>query len=339
MSGRLLLGIACGVGMPPATAMVSEVTPKNWRVATKAVSSCAYVLGSLVVAIFAALEDPTLANLNWRRLVVMASIAPLIWFVLALFFLRESPVYLASVGRLDEAKEGFDWMARTNGVHVPELRDEVWARKDGKQEQPGLRYLLGIVFGEKYCYITVAACYCCFAINMLSTGDGYAAPQILQQVSEMLAAYQLVLKYSISFLALILVSIIAQMYSRRSMIILCHCLNAFFTTTFAWGGSRPEPRGLLASIAFQNGTELLTIGAQLGSLVIYQLAVEYYPTIASSTGGAVIIGGGRLGAVIAPLIFETMRSLTGSWTSFYYLLCGMNVLAIGAAYAMPYMRV
>merc|ERR1719160_1339430 len=54
-------------------------------------------------------------------------------------------------------------------------------------------------------------------------------------------------------------------------------------------------------------------------VVVYQYASEIYPSIARTTGSAICVSGGRLGAILAPVFFETLADYTGHFTSFFMM--------------------
>merc|ERR1711918_117793 len=56
------------------------------------------------------------------------------------------------------------------------------------------------------------------------------------------------------------------------------------------------------------------------------VAVEIYPPSSSATGGAFIIGVARIGAIIAPDMFEFLRSWRGDWQSFFELSSTFQVV-------------
>merc|ERR1740127_217756 len=51
----------------------------------------------------------------------------------------------------------------------------------------------------------------------------------------------------------------------------------------------------------------------IGFVVVYQYAIEIYPTEARTTGSAITMGSGRIAGIIAPLVFEGLYSSTGSF--------------------------
>lgn len=330
LTGRSMLGFAMGIGIPPSTALVSEITPEAWRIPTKAFSSAFAAIGGLFVAIMAALDDPTYQNLHWRHLMVMCSIPPAFWWAISQFLLRESPVFLASVGKHEEAKVEFRRLQQMNGKFDLNV-DYVPPRDQAEMPDQAPRRPVDAVrtlFSRKYWYTTTALLVACFAINLVSTGDAYASPQVLvDHTSELEPGWLFVVKYSIAVAATVAAGLLAQVVPRKTSVILALVILSTVCISFAtcaqWDGPRPP----FISAVFMFGAHGSVVGNAIGTIVIYQLSVEIYPTTAAATGGAVVIGGGRIASVIAPMMFETMRE-SFHWESFYYAMAATCMVAI-----------
>merc|ERR1719326_1552300 len=80
------------------------------------------------------------------------------------------------------------------------------------------------------------------------------------------------------------------------------------------------PSGLntLATIVYFLGFLISKLEEVLGVVVLYQAGVEIPPTRASATGGSLVASAGKLGSLMAPLVFEWLRSLFGAWNIFFY---------------------
>merc|ERR1711974_52432 len=65
-----------------------------------------------------------------------------------------------------------------------------------------------------------------------------------------------------------------------------------------------------------------------GFTVIFQLAVEIYPPTSSAVGGALVIGMGRVGGIVAPELFDYMLMATGMWETFFYVQTSCCIVAL-----------
>merc|ERR1719188_1673116 len=67
----------------------------------------------------------------------------------------------------------------------------------------------------------------------------------------------------------------------------------------------------------------------------YQLSVEICPPNVATTSGSIIIGSGRVGSMIAPLLFENLKLLTGHSNGFFITLGVLCAVAVFAAPLAP----
>lgn len=338
---RCLVGVAMGFGMPPAAAMISEITPEWCRISMRVGVTICFSLGFLLISLLAAFDDPSLENLHWRHLMLIGALPPAVFMILCFFFLYESPVFLAAVGKHAEAKKVFRSMAWMNSTDHCDLDYSVPSKADAptpaldEAPQTTLCEQMRMVFSPQLWFTTVAVFWAAFCINLAAYGDGYAAPQILGETSSFPPAWRCVIKSATSVLWTLVAGVLARAASRKTMVIASTTISATVCFAFAVAGPCPAPRPLLLAMLYQYGANGSAIGAAFGYVVIFQIAVEIYPTAASSTGGALIMGGGRVAAVAAPLLFENFRQATGDWTSFYYFMGASCVSASIAVQCMP----
>ncbi|CAE8585887.1 unnamed protein product [Polarella glacialis] len=74
---------------------------------------------------------------------------------------------------------------------------------------------------------------------------------------------------------------------------------------------------------------------QIGSISLYTFAAESYPVAARATGTAVVIGVGRIGAVLAPLVYQGLHDATGSHQAFFILVAALAAFSALPALAPP----
>ncbi|KAJ0243221.1 Sugar transporter ERD6-like 14 [Hirschfeldia incana] len=94
--GRLLHGIGIGISAYLGPIYMTEITPRNLR---GAVSSCSQLFAIVGSSVFYALGTVV----GWRDLAILGTI-PFLVIVPLLFFIPESPRWLAKVGRENEVK-------------------------------------------------------------------------------------------------------------------------------------------------------------------------------------------------------------------------------------------
>uniref|UniRef100_A0A182PR94 Major facilitator superfamily (MFS) profile domain-containing protein n=1 Tax=Anopheles epiroticus TaxID=199890 RepID=A0A182PR94_9DIPT len=100
--GLALAGLSGGLGEAPVLTYVAEVTEPRYRGMLAATGSTCVILGVL-------LEFLMGTFMKWRTVALISAIVPILAIVF-LFFIPESPVWLASKGRLEEAKAALAWL-------------------------------------------------------------------------------------------------------------------------------------------------------------------------------------------------------------------------------------
>jgi len=334
---RTMLGFGMGLGLPPSTALLSEVTPVRWRMLMRALNYIFWNLGSLFVCVSAGILDPQLdETLSWRCLLLICSCPAILLLVSSFFFLPDSPAFLESVGKHREAQDVLCFLQKMNGIadgHVDHEPPLPTSSSSTAEIQP-LSEQLKDLFSPQLCMPTLIILFASFCIHMTSYGYAFASPQILTEVSSIPAAWQMVSSCAVAFPIIIGLWPIAQSLSRKSCIILALALNAAVSGAFAVSGAQAVPRRWYYEMLFQFGYLGNTAGSTLGYMVLFQVAVEIYPVTIAASGGALTMGVGRLGALLAPLLFEQMYAAFG-WPSFFILTCFLNATAALLAVTLP----
>jgi len=100
--GRILGGLAIGLGSSPAGVYITEITTPAWRTTFGGGLSAFYMVGMVLVF--------TVGKwVHWRVLAGCCSVFPMLSMVL-LFFIPESPSWLVTQGRLGEARKALQWL-------------------------------------------------------------------------------------------------------------------------------------------------------------------------------------------------------------------------------------
>ncbi|CAJ1338101.1 unnamed protein product, partial [Effrenium voratum] len=84
--------------------------------------------------------------------------------------------------------------------------------------------------------------------------------------------------------------------------------------------------GLLYSVLLQAGYLGVKMILGIGFVVVYACACTAFPVAVRTTGTAACIAGGRVGGILAPLIFEQLMESFGSWEAFFFFLTGGYIL-------------
>lgn len=325
---RLMVGVSFGIGQPAFGALSSETTPAYWRIAMNGFYESLFTLGEVYSCLLLWFEDPYMQQLNWRRLLLLGAAPSAVLGVIAYFFLLPSPSYLAVSGDYDGTKKVLHAMARQNGVQLEsaEFKPVKQAERSGME-----KYLrpLSIVFSRRLLYSTLATCYSCFVMNCVFYGCIYAFPQVVTTV-EMgpNPVMTLLLGALLELPGTVLGVVCGMLWPRKPTMLLGFVLTSLSLIAFglgAAGGSSYD------QLLLHSGYFGIKVFACIDFIIVYQYATEIYPTEARTTGTATCIAGGRLGGIVAPIIFEHLLEATGSFVTFFYViaaLCVVNMVLI-----------
>ncbi|XP_058117746.1 solute carrier family 2, facilitated glucose transporter member 10-like [Anopheles ziemanni] len=100
--GLALAGLSGGLGEAPVLTYVAEITQPRYRGMLAATGSTCVILGVLMEFLMGSF-------LKWRTVALVSSSVPVL-AALLLFLIPESPVWLASKGRLEESKSALAWL-------------------------------------------------------------------------------------------------------------------------------------------------------------------------------------------------------------------------------------
>eukprot|EP00421_Protoceratium_reticulatum_P068905 CAMPEP_0168405608 /NCGR_PEP_ID=MMETSP0228-20121227/25227_1 /TAXON_ID=133427 /ORGANISM="Protoceratium reticulatum, Strain CCCM 535 (=CCMP 1889)" /LENGTH=488 /DNA_ID=CAMNT_0008419237 /DNA_START=126 /DNA_END=1592 /DNA_ORIENTATION=- len=323
---RFLLGFAMAFGDVPVTALFSEISPARWRIPMRAFAEAFFDLGYTYAATLSAWSDPYLRELTWRRLMLLASIPPGAMGLLAAVFLPESPVYLASVGNRQEAVRVFGVFRRLNGV--PDVQVDYAPQPCEKQvEAVKFSERLALVFGARMHRTTLTLAYIAFVLNIFYYGGMYVQPQVMTKGKGLAPGWEIVIGGPFDMLGICVATAIAQMVRRKAA--LAFALGAGACSSFAFGfAGAAGDRSVFMEVIYQFGVFGFYWVPAVGFIVFAQLAVESFPTVASTTGGSIAFCAGRCGAMAAPMLFENLRAATGQWNFFCYLSAAFSVVGV-----------
>jgi len=326
MAARSILGVFMGFGMTPSAALITEVTPAKFRIVMRAASKGLSNFGGICICLAALFDDPNLTTLNWRKLMIVGAIFPAIFFVASYIFLPESPAFLASIGKESEARECVHKIGQLNGQVIDANLD--LKQLVSQQTEAAMHWTT--IFTHPFMFTTAAMTYLAFIVNVAQSGDSYAAPQILMEMEGgSPAAVKMLMKTTVTTLFAVACGLVSMRWSREFLMMLSFALLSASLCLFAVFAS--IGLNAVASIS----SYCISCCAMSCTVFVYQQAVEIYPTAITTTGGAFIMGGGRIGAVVASLVVENFKGLTGYYDAFYYFVAGLCALGAVLAQLLP----
>lgn len=324
---RCMVGVGFGVGQPNAVAMLVEVTPVRWRVLNQGLAQVAFALGELFCCLCLWLDDPSLERLSWRRQLAAAALPAGLFWVAAGLFLRESPAFLA-LRDPGAAREVLGAMRRANGAeHVsleftpPAAAGRAAAAREGSAAAAAAAQLRALV-GPQLRWTTAALCFICLAYNLTIYGAFFALPQLLPGLHVGVSAAAALAIGALVEIPFDFIGVAVGMAVSRKRALSSSLFGvAVSLLLFAGGGD---------GLAFRLGYVGLKGLPQVSSLVLYVFAAESYPVAVRATGTALVMGFGRLGAILSPLVYEWMARDGGGHSSFFILAACLTLASVAA---------
>ena len=315
---RFVTGIGVGALVATTGALVAEFAPAGKKNLANAISYSGVPLGSLLAALLAIL---LLDVIGWRGMFWIGALPLLTLLPLAFLKMPESPAWLASRGRLDEARAV---AARTGvsltlpaaeGPRVPEPAAEGRAGFAGLAGRTYLlpTFLLGLLSATGLLLV--------YALNTwlpeLMGRAGFSTNGSL--------AFLLVLNGG-AVLGALAASRFADRFGPKPVVAASFTLGAAAIALLTVS----LPLGVL--LAFVAVVGLGTSGTQI---LIYGFVATYYRTNVRSAGVAWCAGFGRLGGIGGPLIGGLLVASGIALNTIFYVLTALAVLGALLTLVVP----
>eukprot|EP00929_Paragymnodinium_shiwhaense_P051327 TRINITY_DN25840_c0_g1_i1.p1 TRINITY_DN25840_c0_g1~~TRINITY_DN25840_c0_g1_i1.p1 ORF type:complete len:508 (-),score=111.23 TRINITY_DN25840_c0_g1_i1:316-1839(-) len=323
---RLLVGMSFGIGQPSWNAMGSEICPADYRMHMTAGSQILFAVGEMYSATLIWSEDPRMERLNWRWLILMGAVPSIIFLIFSWKALHESPIWLATHGNKEDAKEVLTQLRDLNGCDASTSLDFKMSPPKKSGAYAGADRLAA-VFSPSMLYTTVVVAFSCFTLNFLFYGGLYAYPQILPEFETGLSPAASLLLGAFMEIPGFLGGLYLGIWMTRKCGIFVYLVGAFISSiifalaaTQGLGHHGRIPMYLEAML--QVGLAGNKAFTAVGFVIVYCYSTEVYSTRTRATGTAVCISMGRLGSMFCPLVYEWMTEYTGTPVTFIYAMAG-----------------
>ncbi|MES1979795.1 MAG: MFS transporter [Pseudomonadota bacterium] len=314
---RFLTGIGIGGFIPVDTAVMSEYMPTKKRGRMIGLMAIFFPVGGLAAAWLASLIIPTW---GWRAL-FLVGVIPAIMILVVRYAIPETPRFLISRGKLDQARKSIGWIA------MGSLQQQLSGTIIASLEKPSAHFSVLELFRAPYLQRTILTWAIWFFWSFSYFGIILWMPTLLVQFKGVspVQVFGFIAGFMISGIAgRIVVAMVVDQIGRKPILIGCGFFAAIFMLMF---GQQTTFTGLLI---FGYLTAFFHDGG-FGAIAPY--TPELYPTRARATGVGWANGAGRIASILSPIAVGYLVSggLQMVFLSFAasYALCAVVMLLIG----------
>jgi len=315
---RLFTGIGIGGMLAAGNAMAAEFANSRRRNLAVALMACGYPLGAIVGG---SIASRLLVSYSWRSVFAFGAIVSLAFIPVVWFLLPETIHYLAH-------RRPANVLERINAVLRRLDKATVSALPAPSADAPRARMIE--LFTPTLARTTVLLTVAYFAHLMTFYFILKWIPKIVVDMGFAPSAAGGVLVWAnvgglIGALAL---SFLTQRVGVRPLVIVSMLLAAVMVTVFGQGQADLSHLSIVAAVA-----GMCTNAAIVG---LYAIVAQSYPTAVRAGGTGFIIGVGRGGAALGPIVAGFLFTRGGGLPSVAMVMALGSLLAAGAILALRY---
>lgn len=308
-AARLLIGFGAGLGLPAILTLTLESSPRHMRVPLSIGLNSLLSLGGAWSACGLYLFVPHLVGNHWRLVVAWGAIPAAFLLFPAFLYLTESPQWLY----VHREEKRLTRML----LHARELNDAYTAdismdHNEAVQNQDRGRALgrFQELFKQEYRWTTASLACIAFVTNFVMFGQSYVLTrELIKTAASGEPAIRLLGCVTCEFLGvLLLVCVVVevpQVGSPQGLASLLSCCGVCCVALFSVDYDVAQKVFLPAAYA-------LRFCAAATIALAYTFIPEMFPSEIRNTGTGVCLSFGRLGTIIAPLVYEALHVLVGS---------------------------
>lgn len=284
---RFLAGVGIGGVMPNVIAQMTEYSPLKMRATLVTLMFSGYSVGGMLAAV---LGKGLIETYGWQG-VFIAAAAPVLLLPLVMKQMPESMAFLHRKGRIDELKRT---IARLSPGYVPRADDQfVFTTASKAKGSEGSAF--GQLFGEGRGFSTLMFWISCFMCLFMVYALSSWLTKLMAQAGYSLGSaltFVLVLNFG-AMVGAIGGGWLADRFHIKYVLAAMFALAAVSITLLGY----PMATGALFVLVGLAGAT--TIGTQI---VICAYCGQFYPMRCRSTGIGMMLGVGRAGAILAPIV-------------------------------------
>jgi AAHS family benzoate transporter-like MFS transporter len=318
---RFATGMGIGSLLATTAALVAEYAPANRKNLINAITNGGIPLGSLLAALLAIL---LMQHIGWRGLFWTGALPIVTLLPLAYFKMPESVAWLASRGRMEEARK----VSERTGISLPE---PVSVRSETIAPAASGRIGFSGLFSAHYLFPTVV-------LGLMSATGLMLVYSLNTWLPEIMLRAGFNAKGSLSFLAVLnggslfgalAASRAADRFGPKPVVAACFTTGATALVLLTLGFPLA---GVLAIVA------VVGLGTSGTQTLIYGFVANYYRTNVRAAGVAWCAGFGRLGGIGGPMLGSTMIGAGFQLDSIFYVLAGLGLLGVMLTRLVPMAR-
>lgn len=300
---RFITGFGLGGELPAASTLVSEFSPTKIRGRNVILLESFWAWGWILASLVAYLLIP---SYGWRIAFIVGGI-PALFAAYLRKAIPESPRYLESVGRIEEADSLVRKMEGQAGITD---NFEINPKEDYHNHKHRVAFLE--LWSRKYIRSTIVLWVIWFGINFGYYGFVLWTPTFLMQ-----NGFALVKSFEFTFIMCLAqlpgyfsAAWLVERLGRKKVLAIYFLGTAVSAWLFGHAGSTA------AVLVFGCLLYFFSLGAWG---CVYAYTPEVYPTIARASGTGWASAFGRIGAFIAPLIVPVIYARVGQDKGFSYI--------------------
>ena len=285
---RFVTGIALGTLVVCLNTTVAEVASEKMRNMCLAIMHTGFTLGMIVGSGIAAL---VLEPVGWRAIFLAAGILNAVTFLSAVFLLNESPTFLATRRKAADLLHLERIGARMRIPNLAELVSPIAKRGRQGSGSAFKTLLTGDLRRRSILIWTASLTYAVVGYFLMNW-----KPTILAEagLTPTLAAASGMITGACGALGHLAMGLWARKVGEGKLTAIFFILSAVSLVIF---GFQPPVPVLLLAIA--GITTFFVVGAYTG---LFLVSVAIYPASAQNTGLGFVVGFGRIGAIIGPML-------------------------------------
>jgi MFS family permease len=341
---RFFVGMGFGVGQPAAIVLTCEVLPKRCRFLAPLCAACFFGAGAIFAVFMVMFGDvwvgPNLVQKVWRLLLRCGALPILILGFGSVFFLLESPSFLADTCDHALARDYLAVLRSRN--KRPEVSvmfrgaDALPSRNLPPQSFSKALELATLPFTLVVCTTVLVLCFALY-------GASYAVPQVLTELLGRSWSHNNLAPTSVLFIALFLSGIMLPLTSfcksstiqKTWVISLCLLTCVFSTLLFNWitglHSANFFHRFVLVVACFG-----LCSGPAVGLVLLAQATIALYPGLLSTANVAACFCLGRLAPIVGPLLFDNIVTKTGTGKAFFSTMMVLELINVALLLPMQH---